>query len=84
MAARQIFANEQDRFRKKLADWLGLTYEELEEYGEDVEANNEDKGEGDYSYFIQFSDSTSPEILDKITRIDHTNTVYFDLEELDA
>ena len=73
----------EDKFRVKLAAWLGITFDELEEYGEDVEANHEEKGSGDYGYFIQFSESTSKEILDKIDRIDIKRTVYFDLEELD-
>ena len=74
----------EDKFRVKLAAWLGITFDELEEYGEDVEANHEEKGSGDYGYFIQFSESTSQEILDKIDRIDRKRTVYFDLEELDG
>ena len=76
--------NAEDQFRVKLADRLGISYDELEEYGEDVEANHEEKGSGDYGYFIQFSESTSQEILDKIDRIDRKRTVYFDLEELDG
>jgi len=72
----------EDKFREKLAEWLGITYDELEEYGEDVEANHEGKGRGDYAYFIQFSESTPQEILDKIERIDRKKVVYFDLEEM--
>jgi len=73
----------EDKFRVKLAAWLGITFDELEEYGEDVEANHEEKGSGDHAYFIQFSESTPDEILDKIDRVDRKRTVYFDLEELD-
>ncbi|WP_221392483.1 hypothetical protein [Dyadobacter sp. NIV53] len=74
--------NEQDQFREKLALWLGITYDELEEYGEDVVANDGEHGKDEYVYMIQFSDSTPYEILDKIDRIDRRRTVYFNLEEL--
>ena len=74
--------NEEDKFREKLALWLGVTYNELEEYGEDVIANDGENGKDEYAYLIQFSDSTPFEILDKIDRIDRKRTVYFNLEEL--
>lgn len=72
----------EDLFREKLAAWLGITYDELEEYGEDVVANEGEYGKDEYVYMIQFSDSTPYEILDKIDRIDRRRTVYFNLEEL--
>ena len=74
--------NEEDTFREKLALWLGVTYNELEEYGEDVIANDGENGNDEYAYLIQFSDSTPFEILDKVDRINRKRIVYFNLEEL--
>lgn len=75
--------NEQDYFREKLAVWLGITFEELEEYGEDVEPVENDNEVEDFDYQIQFSELTPLEILQKIGRIDADGVVYFNLEELD-
>ena len=72
-----------DKFRNKLAKWLGVSYDELEEYGEDVEANDGSNGKLRYGYFIQFSNVTPTEILKKVSRIDKNRNVYFNLEELD-
>ena len=74
--------NEEDKFREKLASWLGVTFDELEEYGEDVTANDGENGKHEYAYLIQFSDSTPFEILDKVDRINRKRIVYFNLEEL--
>lgn len=73
----------QDQFREKLAAWLGITYDELEEYGEDVEAIDNYSEIEDYDYFIQFSEVTPPQILAKMSRTDDENIVYFNLEELE-
>ncbi|TDE10515.1 hypothetical protein [Dyadobacter psychrotolerans] len=75
--------NQQDQFREKLAAWLGITYDELEEYGEDVEALDNYSEVEDYDYFIQFSEVTPSEILTKMDRIGEDNIVYFNLEELE-
>jgi len=75
--------NEQDYFREKLAVWLGITFDELEEYGEDVEPVENDNEIEDYDYQIQFSEVTPREILSKMERIDEDGVVYFNLEELD-
>jgi hypothetical protein len=77
------YKSAEDQFRAKLAAWLGITFDELEEYGEDVEANELDEDNDDYAYKIQFSESTTQDILDKMSRIDEDRTVYFNLEELD-
>lgn len=75
--------NEKDRFRKKMAKLLGLTFDELEEFAEEVEPNNGDTYRGKFAYCLQFSDATPQEIKDKIKRLDLNNTVYFNLEEID-
>jgi len=75
--------NHQDQFREKLAAWLGITYNELEEYGEDVEAIDNYSEVEDYDYFIQFSEVTPREILIKMPRVEQDNIVYFNLEELE-
>jgi len=74
--------NHQDQFREKLAAWLGITYDELEEYGEDVEAIDNYSEVEDYDYFIQFSEVTPRETLIKMPRVEQNNIVYFNLEEL--
>ncbi len=73
----------EDEFRKKLAKWLGITHEELEEYGEDVEAIDNYSDVEDYDFFIQFSEKTPGTILDKMSRMEAGYVVYFNLEELD-
>jgi hypothetical protein len=74
--------SQEDLFRKKLAAWLGISFEELEEYGEDAEENNGDYGNVNYAFTLQFSKDTPQEILDKMQRISKRNIVYFNLEEL--
>lgn len=74
---------EADRFRKKLAKLLGLTFDELEEFAEDVEPNNGDTDREKFAYYLRFSDATPQEIKDKIKRMDLNNIVYFNLEEID-
>lgn len=75
--------NAEDLFRARLAAWLGITADELEEYAEDVEENNGDYGNAQYAYTLQFSKDTPPEVLDKLRRISRRNIVYFNLEELE-
>jgi hypothetical protein len=76
--------NKQDYFRKKLARWLGISYDELEEYAEDVECNHYDIDQARFGYYLQFSFATPIEITNKIKRLDTNNIIYFNLEELDA
>ena len=76
--------SKEDQFREKLAVLLGISFEELEEYGEEVEENNGDHGQRKYAYSLQFSDDTPQELLDKISRISEHNIVYFNLSELPA
>ena len=76
--------NQHNQFRKKIAKWLNLSFDDLEEYAEDVEINNGINGKEAYAYFIQFSDATPPEITNKIKRLDNNNTLFFNLEELDV
>ena len=76
--------NAEDQFRVKLADWLGISYDELEEYGEDVEAIDNYSEIEDFDYFIQFSELTPDDILAKMSRINEENVVYFNLEELEV
>ena len=74
--------SKEDQFRRKLATWLGISFEELEEYAEDIEENNGDFGNLKYAYTLQFSKDTPDEILDKLIRISKRKVVYFNLEEL--
>jgi len=76
--------SKQDQFRKKLARWLGLSHDELEEFAEDVEPNNGDSDREKFGYYLQFSEATPPEITEKIKRLNSNNIVYFNLEELDV
>jgi len=82
MGNRNTGESKEDQFRKKLASWMGISFEELEEYGEDVTENNGDYGNVKYAYTLQFSKETPQEILDKIIRISQRKIVYFNLEEL--
>ena len=75
-------SNQEDQFRRKLANWLGITFEELEEYGEDIE-ENPGPSNLDYAYILPFVKETPDEILDKLIRISRKKIVYFNLEELD-
>ncbi len=75
--------NREEQFRERLASWLGITYAELEEYGEELEAVDNYSEIEDYDYFISFSESTPREILNKISRIDSDRIVYLNLEELE-
>ncbi len=75
--------NSEDRFRNRLAAWLGITFDELEEYGEDVEENDGDFGNLKYAYTLAFSKDTPQDVLDKMSRISRRKIVYFNLEELD-
>lgn len=84
MISEDIKGNEQDQFRRKLAKWLNISYDELEEYAEDVEPNNGDVNRSKFDYHIQFSDATPPEITDKIKRLDSNYILFFNLDELDA
>ena len=71
-----------DQFRKKLAAWLGISFEELEEWGEEVQENDGEYGQRKYAFSLSFSKDTPEEILQKMPRVDSRQTVYFNLEEL--
>lgn len=73
----------EDFFRQKLAAWLGITFDELEEWAEEVEENNGDYGNQKYAYTLAFSKDTPPGILDRLRRISQRGIVYFNLEELE-
>ena len=76
--------NQQDFFRKKLARWLGISYDDLEEYAEEVECNNGHVNYEKFGYYLRFSDAIPDEISRNIKRLDNNYLVYFNLEELDA
>lgn len=76
--------SEQDLFRKKLARLLGLSFDELEEFAEEVEPNNGDMDRDKFGYYLQFSEATPAEITDKIKRLDRNNRVFFNLDEIDS
>lgn len=53
---------------QKLADYLGLTLDELEESGiteDDIQENHGNSGEMHYSYFLVIPDDANFEILKK-------------------
>ena len=75
--------NKQNIFRERLAAWLGITFDELEEYGEEIETVPNDSEIEDFDYYIEFADTTPESILSKISRVDLQRIVYFNLEELD-
>ena len=76
--------SQQEYFRRKVARWLGISYDDLEEYAEDVECNKGDFDREKFGYYLQFSDATPKAIIGKIKRLDNNYTLYFNLEELDV
>jgi hypothetical protein len=76
--------SQEDQFRKRLAKWLGISFDDLEEYAEEVEPNNGNIDRSKFGYYLQFSDSTPPEVTNKLKRLDSNNILYFNLEEIDA
>ncbi len=66
---------------RKLADVLGITYDELIQTDFEI---TEDEGEGSnegvvYGTLVTFSDSSPKEILKKIKGLDNANTVKLDV-----
>lgn len=73
----------QEAFREKLANWLSISYEELEEFGEEVEPNLNKTKVNKWEYFILFSKDTPASVKKRINRLTGSNKVYFNLEELE-
>lgn len=70
----------EDNRDRKLADVLGITYDELIQTDFEI---NEDAGEGSnegvvYGTLVTFSDSSPKSILKKIKGLDSSNTVRLD------
>jgi hypothetical protein len=65
----------EERRDRKLAESLGLSYEELQELDWHLEENISSDGDI-YSLMVKFSDSSPKHILQKIKGLDETNTVH--------
>ncbi|NQT78743.1 MAG: hypothetical protein HQ565_13610 [Bacteroidetes bacterium] len=72
---------QQEEFEKKLADILGITYDELSEIGYEIETN-ESKDGLIYNYIIEFPEDSSSEILDKINGLEDRKRVWLQPWEL--
>ena len=74
---------QEDERNEKLATFLGITYDELQETNWELNENTSDDGLV-YGLIIKFDeDNSAPEILKKIKRLDENNTVSFDPNELE-
>jgi hypothetical protein len=78
MSSRQLEDMYEEQSDKRIADILGISFEDYQSLNhngiQDVESNDGLV----YRQYIQFSDDSPKEILDKIDGLDSTNTVYFD------
>lgn len=78
----QFIEEQNEKFRALLADHLGISIEELDQYGGEIEERTGNDG-AVYGHYIRFDSDTPKEVLEKINGIDGNNTVYFDPGELD-
>jgi len=80
-ASEMMIERQQEEFEKKLADILGITYDELSEIGYEIETN-ESKDGLIYNYIIEFPEDSSSEILDKINGLEDRKRVWLQPWEL--
>lgn len=80
-ASEMMIERQQEEFEKKLADILGITFDELSEIGYKVETN-ESKDGLLYNYIIEFPDDSNPDILDKINGLEDRKRVWLQPWEL--
>jgi len=80
-ASEMMIERQQEEFEKKIADILGIAYDELSEIGYEVE-NNESKDGLLYNYIIVFPDDSNPDILDKINGLEDRKRVWLQPWEL--
>jgi hypothetical protein len=66
--------NQEDRYIR-MADALGIPWEELLELDYEIDANVSKDGLV-YGYILRFSEENDPAVLDKINEIDENRTVY--------
>lgn len=80
-ASEMMIERQQEGFEKKLADILGITYDELSEIGYEVDTNESNDGLL-YNYIIEFPDDSNPDILDKINGLEDRKRVWLQPWEL--
>ena len=74
---------QEDERNEKLATFLGITCDELQQTSWELNENTSDDGSA-YGLLIKFDeDNSAPEIFKKIKRLDENNTVLFDPNELE-
>jgi len=71
----------QEKFEKKLARILGISYDELSEIGFEI-SNNESEDGLLYGYIIEFPYDSNPDILDKIIGLEDGEKVWLQPWEL--
>lgn len=85
MSKRALEEREEEELHKRLADQLGITYDEFSELDWEIIEDASDDG-FIYDYIIQFFDSSPQNILDKIEGLSKSNSVelgvdFFDMAE---
>ena len=65
MSNRQLEDMQEERHDRKLAEELGITYEELSELSYEIDINESSDGLV-YNYVVRFADGNPSEILQKI------------------
>ncbi|MAS92393.1 MAG: hypothetical protein CMO55_04285 [Verrucomicrobiales bacterium] len=70
MSNRQLEENQQEDWDRRLAEELGITYDEICELSYDVDTNESSDGLV-YNLVIRFSNGNPPEILKKISGLEN-------------
>jgi DNA-directed RNA polymerase specialized sigma subunit len=70
----QMIENQQEKNDEELAEKLGITVEELQEWEEGRGENEDNEGSGLGTWYIEFKDDTPQELKDKIG-LDSSNRI---------
>lgn len=76
------FENSNELYNR-LAEALGITVDEVEEIGVEIDPNTGNSGDALYSYIISFKEDAPISILEKISRRDDNNEVWLESYELE-
>jgi hypothetical protein len=80
-AKEMMIEKQRENFEKKLADILGITYDELSQLDYEIDTNESNDGLV-YNHIIVFSDDSSSDILDKINGLEDRKRVWLQPWEL--
>lgn len=76
----QMIDNENEKFERKLAITLGLSYEELQQLDYEIDTDESDDGLI-YQYIIKIKDSSPADIVRKIIGLEN-NQVWLSIEDI--